>query len=63
MSAAEEFTPEEVSALLRALVKVVGPEKLARIAQAQRQVVRERPKARPEDFELVDRIRRKKGIR
>jgi hypothetical protein len=63
MSAAEDFTPEEASALLRALVKVVGPEKLAKLAHPQAKVVRDRPKPRPEDFELVDKIRRRKGIR
>jgi hypothetical protein len=41
MSAAEEFTPEERDALLRALVKVVGPEKLAKLARSELPMVRE----------------------
>lgn len=32
MSAAEQLTDDERDALLRALVKLVGPEKLARLA-------------------------------
>jgi hypothetical protein len=63
MSAAEQFTDDERDALLRALVKVVGPEKLAKLARPQRSVLPQRPEPRPEDFELVDRVRRRKGIR
>jgi hypothetical protein len=62
MSAAEQLTDAERDALLRALIKVVGPEKLARLAMPGRAVVPVRPVATPADFELVRRVRRRKGL-
>lgn len=59
MSAAEEFTPAEREFLARLLLKLTG----GKLDEPAAKVVRPRPEPRPEDFELVDRIRRRKGIR
>jgi hypothetical protein len=59
-AAAEEFTPEERALMRRILLKLTGSPV---VDEKPERVVRERPKARPEDFELVRKIRRRKGLR
>ena len=49
---ADDLTPAEMSALLKALVKLVGPEKLAKLAQPQPKVVGTAPTL--EDYAELD---------
>ena len=62
MSAARHIvlSEAEAKALASLLLKLTeSPD----VDEAPKPVVRERPRARPEDFELVRKIRRRKGIR
>jgi hypothetical protein len=58
MSAAEELTTAEREFITRLLLKLTGSSVDAQPAK----VVRPRPVATPDDFELVRRIRRRKGL-
>lgn len=60
MSAAEEFTREERELMKRILLKLT---KGTVLDERPKPVVREPVKPGAEDFEYVDRVRRRRGIR
>lgn len=60
MSAAAELTEEERKLVVKLLLKLT---KGTVLDEPAKPVVRDRPMAGPKDFELVRRIRRRKGIR
>ena len=56
MSAAQELTPAEREFIVKLLLKLTG----GSVDAPQAKVVR--PSATPEDFEMVRKIRRRKGL-